>query len=243
MGRQARWEYLRRIYDRYQGVSRAAKGRILDEFCQVAGYHRKYAVRLLNGSVPGKRPRKRRTVRRRYGEELVRVLRAVWEAAGYPWSVRLHALLPAWMPWVRQRFHLSRVVERQLRSVSPRQIDRLLRAHRARLKKRLYGRTKPGTLLKQQIPLRTDRWCTTGPGFTEIDLVSHSGERADGEFIHALNLTDIHTTWVETRAVMGKGKRRVQEALEEMRQVLPFRLRGIDSDNGSEFLNDHLWAY
>ncbi len=243
MGRQGRLEYLRRIYGRYQGASREAKGKILDEFCQVAGYHRKYAVRLLNGSPPGKRPRRRRATRRVYGDELVRVLREVWEVAGHPWSVRLKALLPTWLPWVHRHYRLSRALEEQLLAISARQIDRLLAPHRSRLKKRLYGRTKPGTLLKHQIPLRTDRWRTTGPGFTEIDLVSHSGERADGEFIHALNLTDIHTTWVETRAVMGKGKQRVRDALEEMRLTLPFRLQGIDSDNGSEFVNDHLLAY
>ena len=108
---------------------------------------------------------------------------------------------------------------------------------------RIYGRTKPGTLLKHHIPIRTERWTPPPPGFTEIDLVSHSGDCADGEFIHSLNLTDMHTTWVETRAVLGKGEVRVQEALETMRQVLPFRLRGIDSDNGSEFINHHLYRY
>jgi hypothetical protein len=98
-------------------------------------------------------------------------------------------------------------------------------------------------LLKHQIPLRTDRWAVTEPGFTEIDLVAHSGDRAEGEFLHSLNVTDIHTTWVETRAVLGKGQLRVQAALEEIRQALPFPLGGIDSDNGSEFINDHLRRY
>jgi hypothetical protein len=98
-------------------------------------------------------------------------------------------------------------------------------------------------LLKQHIPLRTDRWDVTVPGFTEIDLVAHGGESGDGEFAHSLNLTDIHTTWVETRAVLGRGQHAVQQALEEMRQTLPFPLQGIDSDNGSEFINAHLVRY
>ena len=138
---------------------------------------------------------------------------------------------------------LTDALEAQVRRISPRQIDRCLRADKRTLRRRQYGRTKPGTLLKHQIPLRTDRWDVQEPGFTEIDLVAHSGDRADGEFLHSLNVTDIHTTWVETRAVLGKGQLRVRAALDEIRRALPFRLRGIDSDNGSEFINDHLRRY
>ena len=105
-------------------------------------------------------------------------------------------------------------------------MDRRLQAYKRQRGTRIYGRTKPGTLLKHHIPIRTERWTTTTPGFTEIDLVSHSGDCADGEFIHSLNLTDMHTTWVETRAVLGKGEVRVQEALETMRQVLPYSAPG-----------------
>jgi len=97
--------------------------------------------------------------------------------------------------------------------------------------------------LKHQIPLKTDRWDVQEPGFTEIDLVAHSGDRSDGEFLHSLNVTDIHTTWVETRAVRGKSQDRVRAALDEIRRALPFRLRGIDSDNGSEFINGQLRRY
>jgi hypothetical protein len=122
-------------------------------------------------------------------------------------------------------------------------MDRRLAPYRRPGQTGRFGGTKPGRLLKHQVPLRTDRWDVTVPGFTEIDLVAHCGESGDGEFGHSLNLTDIHTTWVETRAVLGRGAHAVQQALEEMRQVLPFRLQGIDSDNGSEFLNAHLIRY
>ncbi|MGH8703101.1 MAG: ISNCY family transposase [Burkholderiales bacterium] len=174
---------------------------------------------------------------------MVRALVVIWTAASYPWSKRLKALLPQWLPWARRRLALAAETERGLRTISARQIDRVLAPHKRTIRRRQYGRTKPGTLLKHQIPLRTDRWAVTEPGFTEIDLVAHSGDRADGDFIHSLNVTDIHTTWVETRAVMGKSQVRVQEALEHLRQALPFALRGIDSDNGSEFINAHLQAY
>jgi hypothetical protein len=161
----------------------------------------------------------------------VRALRAIWTVAGYPWSVRLKALLPLWLPWARKRLSLSKSVETQVRAISARQIDRVLAADKRQIRKRLYGRTKPGTLLKHHIPIKTDHWDVTEPGFTEVDLVSHSGDRADGDFVQSLDLTDIHTTWVEIGAVMGKSQVRVQEALEQLRQQLPFPLRGIDSDN------------
>jgi hypothetical protein len=171
---------------------------------------------------------------------VVSVLQAVWAAAGYPWSVRLKALLPLWMPWVKKHYRVSTEVERQLRSISARQIDRRLRDRKQRLKRRRYGRTKPRALLKHQIAVKTEAWDVKVAGFTEVDLVSHSGNAASGEFAHSLNVTDIHTTWTETRAVLGKGETAVRDALEEISTALPFRLLGIDSDNGSEFINWHL---
>jgi hypothetical protein len=152
-------------------------------------------------------------------------------------------LLPLWLPWARRRLRLSRAVEQQLCAISPRQIDRRLAPQKRQLQKRLYGRTKPGTLLKHHITLKTEHWAVTTPGFTEIDLVSHSGNAAAGEFIHSLNVTDIHTTWVETGAVLGKSAAGVQHMLDALRHALPFPLKGIDSDNGSEFINGSLYDY
>jgi hypothetical protein len=240
---KSRWEYLRRIHRRYAEADRFGKSRILDEFCEVAGFHRKYALRLLNGPPPGDFPERRRRRAARYSAAMVSALEAIWVAAGCPWSVRLKALLPTWLPWARRRFRLTPHVQRQLLQISPRQIDRRLKNRKHRLKRRLYGRTKPGTLLKHHIPLKTDRWDVTSPGFTEIDLVAHSGDSGDGTFLHSLNLTDIHTAWVETRALWGKGQIEVQKALADMRAALPFLLKGIDADNGSEFINLHLYRY
>ena len=134
-------------------------------------------------------------------------------------------------------------MQKQLLSISPATIDRRLKAKKRQLKKRLYGRTKPGTLLKHHIPIKTDNWDVKTPGFTEIDLVSHSGNSAAGEFLHSLNVTDIHTTWVESRAVMGKSQIGVLNAMQDIEQALPFQLLGIDSDNGSEFINYHLKTF
>jgi hypothetical protein len=244
MSQSSKKDYLKKIYPRYQKADVREKRRILDEFCANCGYHRKHAIRLLNGPPPSEaRPRKRRPRRATYGSQLLSILKAVWEAADYPWSARLKALLSEWMPWIRRRFRLTPQLEAQLLAISARTIDYRLRPHKGKLRRRLYGRTKPGTLLKHHIPLKTDHWDVQVPGFTEIDLVSHSGNSAAGDFCYSLNVTDIYTGWTETRAVLGRGQEAVRQALEEIRQALPFPLRGIDSDNGSEFINEHLLRY
>jgi Integrase core domain len=144
---------------------------------------------------------------------------------------------------LKKRYSLTPKIEHQLLSISARQIDRRLKGRKTQLHRRLYGRTKPGTLLKHHIPIKTDSWNVKTPGFTEIDLVSHSGSSEKGEFIYSLNVTDIYSTWVESRAVMGKGQYGVKTAMEDIEQSLPFKLLGIDSDNGSEFINYHLKAF
>ena len=241
MGDKGRWEYLRAIYGRYRTAARKAKKVILNEFCANTDYNRKYAIRLLNGPRPEKRPQQRRGKRGlSYSRETLAVLTEIWEAAGYPWSVRLKALLPQWMPWIRRRFALRPEIARQLLAISPRQMDRRLAAQKSRRQRSIYGRTKPGYLLKHHIPVKTDRWDVDTPGFTEVDLVSHSGNSASGDFAHTLNVTDIHTTWTESRAVLGRGEEAVQRALNDVAGELPFPLLGVDSDNGSEFINWHL---
>jgi hypothetical protein len=240
---QSRMDYLRRIYPRYRAASRRVRGHLLDEFCEVTGYHRKYALRLLNRALPEEEPRRRRRRRRRYGRRATQALKAIWVAANYPWSVRLQALLPTWLPWARRRLALTPQLQRQLLALSPRHMDRLLQPYRSEIRKRLYGRTKPGTLLKHHIPVRTDRWDVQVPGFGEIDCVAHCGPRADGEFLYTVNFTDIHSTWVERRAVLGKSQKGITDAIDDLRAALPFSLRGLDADNGSEFINQHLWAF
>jgi hypothetical protein len=230
---------------RYAKAHRKGRMKLLDEFCENTGYHRKYAIALLGRPweepVPGSVARCRGAS---YGAAVGRPLARIWEAAGYPWSVRLKALLPQWLPWARVHIAgLTVEVEHALLKISPRQMDRLLSEKRGRVRKRIYGHTKPGKLLKSQIPIRTDNWDVSVPGYLEIDLVSHCGPNASGEFIYSLNVTDIHTGWTETRAVLGKGERGVVAALEEIRLGLPFAILGIDSDNGSEFINHHLMRW
>jgi len=244
MSPASRRELVEALRVRYRKASREEKAVILDGLCAAAEYHRKYAIHVLNRPVEESKRRKRKKRKPNYTARTVTVLAAIWKAAGYPCSIRLKALLPLWMPWARKHFkQLTPTLEKQLLAISPRQIDRRLRAKKLALGRRIYGRTKPGTLLKHHIPIKTHNWDVSTPGFVEADLVSHSGSDASGEFIYSLNLTDIHTAWGETVAVMGRGQRGVFEALKEIQRALPFTLRGLDCDNGSEFINHHLARY
>ena len=179
VGPKAQREYLGRMRERYVIANRKEKGRLLDEAVAVTGRHRKGLIRAWR--VGPRPPRRRRAGRPiRYGPAAVRALVAIWTAAGYPWSVRLKALLPTWLPWARRRVALSPATEAGLRQISARQIDRVLAPHKRTIRRRQYGRTKPGTLLKHHIPLSTDRWKVSDPGFTEVELVAHSGDRGRG---------------------------------------------------------------
>lgn len=239
MSPAAKWEYMKTIYPRYHQASKLEKKRILDEFCKTYGCHRKHAIRLLNGPIPSPQRPPRRG-KRQYTDSTMALVKAIWKQAGYPWSVLLKQIIRDWLPWIRKRFHPTSDQERQLLSISTAQIDRRLAGEKRRLRKRLYGKTKHGALLKHQIPIKTDSWDVDRPGFLEIDLVSHSGDCAEGLFAQTLNVTDIHTAWDESVTILGKSQEEVRKALETVEEALPFKLLGVDSDNGSEFINDHL---
>ncbi len=244
MARRSKREYLRSIYERYQRAPRTEKGMILEEFCKVCGYNRKYAIWLLNRPVPEVAVRKRTLSRSpTYSQAMVRILAKVWQSSGYLCSQRLKAALVHWLPWIKQHFELTQPLEAQLLAISARQMDRRLRATKHMVKRRVYGSTRPGSLLKQMIPIKTDHWDVNRPGYLEIDLVSHSGASAVGEFLHSLDCVDIATCWVERKAVMGKSALGILNAVTEIEHQLPFPLKGIDSDNGSEFINNHLLAF
>jgi hypothetical protein len=231
MSRKAIREYFKSIYIRYRVASKELKQLILNEFCATTGYNRKYAIRKLN-TLPRKEAKTASRQRKRaYGSKVISVIAAVWEAAGYPCSVRLKEIVALWMPWIRKRYAITSMNEEQLLAISARQIDRRLKSRKATISKRIYGRTKPGTLLKHHIPIKTDTWDVTSPGWTEVDTVSHSGNSAEGVFGYTVNQTDILTTWVESRAVLGKGEKAVVDALDEMAQAFPFPVKGMDSDN------------
>ncbi len=187
-----------------------------------------------------KPPRKRN---RFYRRETLDVIQKVWEEAGCPWSVRLKVILRLWLPAIRKKYAPSRFVEEQMLRISPRTIDRALKGKKQELRRRLYGRTKPGPLLRHQIPIRCESWEETVPGHLEMDTVAHCGSNAAGLFACSFNLTDIASTWVETQAALGKSEVGIVQAFSAISQNLPFQVLDIDSDNGGEFINRNLYTY
>jgi hypothetical protein len=244
--RESRYEYARAIAARYRRAGRREKGRILDEFCAATGYHRKYALGLLRtppvpvGPAPGRRVRARE-----YGPAEVGLLRACREVADGICSKRLAPFLPELLATLAACGALPadvgpEVVARVAR-MSPASIDRALRGGREAWPRRGRGTTKPGTLLKGQVPIKTFAdWDGAVPGFLEIDLVAHCGASGAGEFLLSLSTVDVATGWSACAGVQNKGEYAVFRALERLRDELPFPLLGIDSDNGSEFLNHSL---
>jgi hypothetical protein len=233
------------MWKRYRRSPKTMKTKILDELCVATGYHRQYAIAQLN-QMEDREPRLAKTPRtrkRHYTQDVLAVIEKIWEAADYPWSLRLKSILELWMPWIRRRYTLTSLQETKILRIGARTIDRYLAQKKRNLRKRLYGRTKPGTLLRHKIPIKCESWDEIDPGHLELDTVSHSGENASGTFAYTLNLTDIASTWVETRAALGKGEAAILEAFRQMKASLPFPVLSIDSDNGGEFINNRLWAY
>lgn len=218
---------------------------MLDEFVAVTRYNRKYAIQLLRKG-PSKRSVKKAGRRRRYGPEVTAALAQVWKASGRICGKRLQPFVEE-MVEVLER-HAELVIGADTRTLlvqmSAATIDRHLKAARSRTPQRGLTATKPGSLLKAAIPVRTFAdWNEDKPGFMEIDLVAHCGPTTAGQYLNTLCAVDIATGWTEPVAVANKGQQAVFEGIQTMRQRLPFPLLGIDSDNGSEFINDHLYRY
>jgi hypothetical protein len=245
MSPQARWEYMKTVYERYaEAKGRREKGKILDEFCKTYRCHRKHALRKLNGPAPGPRRAACRPRRSVYGSKrLLGLLESFWSVSGYACGTRLKATILDWMPIARRELRITADDERLLQSISPATIDRRLESRKRDVRRRIYGRTRPGHILKHQIPIKTDCLDVDQPGYTEVDLVAHCGDCGEGYFANTLTQTDILTGWVERRCVLGKSESVVCAALDDARDDLPFDLLGVDCDNGSEFINHHLWRY
>ncbi len=239
-------EYTEAVRGRYLMASKAEKSKILDEFTKVTGRHRKTAIRHLLGK---NKPRinKKRGHPRRYGPGVVAALRVVWEATDRLCSKRLQPFLPELVAVLRKHGEGSTItaeVEAQLCQISPSTIDRVLRPWRRIGGRRPFSTTKPGNLLKNSIPIRTFAdWQENHPGFLEADLVAHCGESVEGFYLTSLSTVDVASGWSECIGVWGKGQSRVRAAVHRIRQRLPFTMLGLDSDNGSEFINQHLYTY
>jgi len=242
----------------YQKANRKEKSRILDRFVRETLHNRVYAARILRKegkqvwinartvvrADSGKRLERRRP--KTYGDDVQKALVTLWEHSGYLCGKRLVPALPDLVEALErfEEIDLEPDVRRKVLTLSPATADRLLAPERRKWNGRGRGGTKPGTLLKSQIPIRTFAdWDENQPGFVEIDLVGHEGGHAEGDYLQTLDVTDVHTGWSEQRALLNKARCWVVEEMEEIRKRLPFSLKGIDSDNGGEFINDHLMEY
>ncbi|MDE2107333.1 MAG: DDE-type integrase/transposase/recombinase [Patescibacteria group bacterium] len=245
MSQRSKREMIATIQPRYLKADKAGKAKILDEFIAVTGYHRKYAIRVLrHGSKP--KGLKRAGRRKTYQGEVVQALEQIWEIYGRICSKRLQPFMAEGIT-VLERCHeltLPAGVKQQLMSMSRATIDRCLKKARFTQPQHGLSTTKPGSLLKAAIPIRTfTPWEDEHPGFLEIDLVAHCGPSTDGTYLNTLTATDLATGWTECLALADKTQSAVSQAIAEMRQDLPFALLGLDSDNGSEFINDTLYRY
>lgn len=255
---KARQEVTKTTAGQYRGASKKEKSRILDQFVSTTGYSRWYARLVLRHEGRRLQTDKRTIVlavreqarkRKRasfYDEKVQTALVKLWRIMDHICGKRLQPLLPELIRILERHneFHCDRETKAKLLRISAASIDRLLQPERRKYELRGRAGTKPGTLLKKQIPIRTfAEWDEQQPGFVEIDLVAHDGGVGAGDYCQTLDLTDIATTWTETLAVRNKAQAWVFAALKEMRQKLPFPLLGIDSDNGSEFINTYLVEY
>ncbi|MBU1012620.1 MAG: integrase [Bacteroidetes bacterium] len=246
MSPKSKKEYLETIFSRYKNASKKEKTFILDEFCANCEHHRKHAIRLLKTFKRFTKPKpKKRGKPPVYDHPLIlKVLNKIWLTANLPCSKRLKAILPVWMPFYIQEFGpLPIKIIKLLLKISPATIDRLLEPTRVKYKGRGRSTTKPGTLIRKQIPIKTNQWDESRPGFLEADTVAHCGGSLRGIFAFTIDFVDIATGWTEQRAVWGKGETDVLTQIKDVEYSLPFRILGFDSDNGGEFLNYHLLKY
>jgi hypothetical protein len=246
------------VAPRYRKARKKEKGLILDEFTKLTGYDRRYASYVLRTHgkkiwintetvlVSDVRKRNMRKKERIYDGAVVASLKKAWEMMDYICGKRLAPILRELIPRLIRygEIRLTQEAKDKLMKISPATIDRLLAPERKKYKIKGRANTKPGTLLKSQIPIRTfSQWDDKRPGFVEIDLVGHDGGDGSGEFLQTLDVTDVATGWTEIQAVKNKAQQWVFEALKDIRGRLPFPLLGIDSDNGGEFINNQLYRY
>jgi len=244
MSHKSKQELLDTVRPRYYKAGRKEKKRILDELVANTGYHRKHAIHVLNHPAPPGVRRKRRG-KSRYGLRVKAALIQVWQAANCICGKRLVPGMRDFVDALERHHELSLDAETRhlLLQMSPATADRLLHSERGS-KRHGLGTTKPGTLLKQAIPIRTFAdWDDKRPGCVEADLVAHCGDSTAGAYLHTLVLVDVCTGWAECVALPNKGQQAVQKALHAVRKCLPFPLLGLDSDNDAAFINATLARY
>lgn len=241
MSSESTKEYTEKMRERYSRMTgRRAKGVLLDEYIEVTGHERKYAIKVLGGSRgPTKKPslRGRKT---RFGPAAEKALKSLWMEMDQPCGKRMRDMMPLWVPHMKG---IRQITRDSLLQMSPATIDRRLRDYKATTTRKIRP-PRSENAIKAQVEIRAESWDVSEPGWTEIDTVAHCGGDMSGNFIWTLTSVDIATGWTEVRPVWNRGQHTTLQGLEQIRTAFPFKLLGIDSDNGGEFLNHHLfnWA-
>jgi hypothetical protein len=244
MSKKSKDDYVAAIQDRYLQGGRADKTRILDEFVATTGHHRKHAIRLLRTARPEHR-REKRGRKRIYTGNVVSALTQIWRICGCICGKRLQPFMPEIVAVLERHgeLQLDPDSKRLLLQMSASTIDRRLAPFRQQQRRGL-STTKPGTLLKEAVPVRTFAdWDDARPGFMEMDLVAHCGDSAEGQYLQTLTAVDVSTGWTECLVLEQRNQKAVSTAVERLRQRLPFPLLGVDSDNDSAFINGTLIRY
>lgn len=248
MTHMSKKELIDEVKPRYLKANKAEKGKILDEFCLNAGYNRSYAIQIMQASHDYHRVKRegRKKRRQKYGTDILAVVIKIWELLEYPCGARLK---PSLIPMLEAMEHFKEItvsnqIKEKLKLITARTLDRRLKRERGiRKLNRNRGTTRHGSLLKSSVPIRITNWDTDKLGFMEMDTVAHNGGDPSGECIYSLDMVEIYSGWSEQIAVMGKGEAGIVKAINEIRRILPFELRGLDSDSGSEFVNWHMVRY
>lgn len=243
MSKKSTKEYLFELKKKYRRASKKEKQRLLDDFCEFTSYHRKHAIFLINS--PTKSISKIRNRDKIYGQDVKNHCIILWKAAGEICAERFHPFIPDLLDKLIQCGEIKpdKDTEEKLLHISLGTVKNIVGNEKERTFVKITGTTKPGSILKSQIAVRYAPWTETDPGWCETDTVSHCGNDPKGEFISSLNMIDISSGWSEQVAIWGKGELAAQKAIDDIRQVLPFSLLGLDSDNGGEFINWHLFRY
>jgi len=241
-------ELIENIFKRYKKATRQKKSIILDEFCANHKCHRKSAIRIFSKFKKPKLTKKSFVIRGRppvYDNTvLIKVLRCIWINAYFPCAKNLKACISLWLPSYEKTFGiLSNKTRTLLLSISASTIDRIFVRIRVRYKKKGRCTTKPGTLLKNKIPIKTEQWNEEKPGFIEADTIAHCGNSISGQYAFTVDAVDIATQWTEQRAIWGKGEAATFEQIKDIENSMPFKILGFDADNGGEFINYHLYRY
>lgn len=240
-------EYLIELKKKYWKARKKRKSQLLDDFCAFTNYHRKYALDLVNNHLPckWKRPRTRKKY---YDQSVIDVLLVLWRACDEICAERFQPFIPEILEKMIDCGELTIAVatsevKKKLLEISLGTVKKIIHKTKRKSLIRIRGTTRPGSLLKNQIAIRYGDWKDKDPGYTETDTVAHCGDTVEGKFIYSLDVIDLYSGWSEQAAIWGKGELATCQQMEHIRKRLPFTLKGLNPDNGGEFINYHLQKY